>query len=381
MPFRSRITIMLAVEGALLILLALGLALLPNSPLARGTRELLRNFDPNTVTTVEISNDTAPGGITLQRTGGEAAPPTTTAPATDDTTTAAAAAAEQDWNFILEDTPVPAEGQKIATLLEEVTEARRIRNVTNNAARYAELGLAEDAPSARNRLTLRNSAGEVIADFAIGIENTQGNLYVQEVENATVYEVASGLNFYIDQTPGYWQDTALLPPDITLDDVSRYTLVADIFTNTATETVTDNYTLVRQPGDADTGGGASWESMPAPAAPLDDTKINNVVASALRLAAAEFTLIDPASPELSNYREAASVTLQLTDQRNYTLRIFELDGGESGDLYIFPNGDGVQLSSIGIPYIYRIFDWALQPILQSLDTLYVPAEDPAAAAQ
>ncbi len=365
MQFRSRITIMLAVEGALLILLALGLALLPNSPLARGTRELLRNFEPNTVTTVEISNGGT--GIALQRVG-EAVP----VPATDDTTTAA----EQEWNFILDGTPIPAEGQKIVTLLEEVTEARRIRNVTNNTARYAELGLAEDT---RNRLTLRNSAGEVIADFAIGIENTQGNLYVQEVDNATVYEVSSGLNFYIDQTPGYWQDTALLPTGITLDDVSRYTLVADIFTNSATETVTDNYTLVRQPGDAGTGSGASWESMPAPAAPLDDTKINNVVASALRLAAAEFTLIDPASPELSNYREAASVTLQLTDQRNYTLRIFELDGGESGDLYIFPNGDSVQLSSAGIPYIYRIFDWALQPILQPLDTLYVPAEDPAAA--
>lgn len=179
-------------------------------------RALLPGFDPAKVRAVAL---VAPGrpAVRLEKTG-------------------------TAWRVVAGERSFPANGARVAALLEGLGALRTGKTMSRNPGLLARFGLA---PSAAGRVRIEGAGGSLLADILVGKRGPSGNEdYISLEGNAEAHLTGSALGFYLSRDVSYWYDLAVLPYDVTGPKIAEIT-ISGVLPSAGGGYVPVSYRLVR----------------------------------------------------------------------------------------------------------------------------------------
>ena len=368
MTYRSKILTLCALIGFFSIIFVLGIFLLPHGPYARRDRAAVKNFDPDQVHRIEIE---VPVGNSAAIAGGEGRGRDIVLVTAETAGAQGAAVAEGDWHYLLGNEYVPVRDDRVETLLDSVSQLQRYRSVTSNVDLHSELGVTADRTA---NVRLYDAQSQPILDLAQGNLDQQRGVYVRFDNSDTVDLISSELIFYLEQQPGYWQQTDLFPADIQVSDVTSITVSVDNITLGIDEQpISAQYRLVRT-FSADSGG-SLWQISGSETTTLDQLQVDNLASAILILEADSFTA-DRAEQIDFTADVRARIIIELSNGALYFIDIAERDI-ESGSYILRIDGPQVLTRADGSDYLYHVNNFSLRPLIKTLPSLFPPSEEEA----
>ena len=355
MSFRNKVIVLSILVALFAISALLGLLFLPNGIVTGRSRPLLTTFNRTAVAHIEIINPAQSLTHRLVR--------------QSEAVTDENAEDTEAWIYEEEGIEFPAQYSHVATLLEVLESLERQRTISSDSSRYGDFALDEEGA---RRLMLRDAAGNLLFQLYVGKSDEQGSgNYIRLQSDPTVYLASNSLDFYLEQLPGYWQQTRLFSPERNANDIDSFSLSSNIVLALDGESRQYSYTLVQQQSTEQEG--LQWNLLNNPQLVLDSPQIASLLSAFVALNAASFVSQELAASGLDNPQVRAEATT--TDGAELRLLVGNALPDNPAQYYALIEGSDQLLNEQGQPYLYRIEDWALRAILLSVDELLPPPPD------
>lgn len=217
---------------------------------------------------------------------------------------------EGDWWLAEQTGRYPARSDRIDSLLEELSSARITRRVTENRARFGELGV-DDTGAQRMRIYAQSDLGDAAAlvDLLWGSRSASGGQYVRREGDDSVIETDAELSFYLNQPSPYWSYLRVLPESATPGQV----VVLGVDLGDA------SYTLQRDAGDT----GSNWRFADEAVAPLDTEAVDTLVRAVADLVGRDFY-----RGELETAEVVGTLRVVLSTGAEFVITLYSVDEGE-----------------------------------------------------
>lgn len=312
--FQRKFRLLVGLDAALVLLIALGIAFSPTAASARSTRRsLVTGIDA--VATIHIDGSES---ITLARSG-------------------------SDWLLRSADGDLPADAPRVQAFLKAVDAVKSMEPVAHDSSSWQSLGL--DGASSRH-VRLLDAKGGTMADFIVGRYATSPNaVYLALTGSTDAFSVASGMASYVQGTHASWLDLKAWTTPPAVEAVQEVEVHGKVKTADGTM-VNESYTIARS--------GNAWKSG---ATVLDPSRVEAMIRAIAAIRGEDYV------PQSAPKAEAA------------TSIIMRLGNGRTLELDIEPGMDDGRHQATSSQRSRRLYlpAWTLTEALRPLSEL-VPAK-------
>lgn len=256
-----------------------------------------------------------------------------------------------EWKVIIEDKVYPGDEVKVENFLKEVIGLKTRRFVTENDARYEELGLGKQNKAIR----LFDGEGRLLEEILIGNSEGSEDEYIRSADSNKVYTVEPRLSFYTAQEDPYWSELLIFPESLKDEKIIRIDIQCEnLKLEDDKPPVTADYTLISVTGENGNSGwrfGSEDERDPSPDAVL------SLINACTGLRGERFV-----TEELPRNREGLA-SLELTTGSNSVYRFF-VKAQSDDESYLC----GTDMNS----FTYELRNWNLARIFKPIEEISGP---------
>jgi hypothetical protein len=339
MKFKDKIIILSVIIGVLLVAYILGNVFSPAN-LARGEaqRPLFPGFNKDLVQYISIEDND--GKVQLKK-------------------------MENEWMIVKNDNFFPAAVTKIDALLDDLTNVKRRRVVSNNLEQWNNF---VDSEKGERHMVLQDQTDKTLIDLYLGKEQADTSGLFMKTSGAQEI-VESDISLDIVTTIKFWAYLRVLPESLKSEDIHSISIKTDpeffnsiVYKDNQEETqkaTIFDYRLVKET----TEEGENWTLVNIPDLEIATTKVNSLTSTLTNLQAEDFVTDLNTNTGLNNPQ--LSVTFQTVDNKTYNLIV-----GKK-----VPDQDQYYLKFPDKNYIYICSEWRIKNMLKDPLSLKVDKDE------
>lgn len=183
--------------------------------------------------------------------------------------------------------------------------------------------------------------------------------------------ISSELVFYLEQQPGYWQQTQIFPAELLVDDVASLSLAVDAIQLSSEEAVSAQYQLERVASTDADGAPEEWRVVGSSETALDQLQVETLISSILIIQADSFSARRAREIDFSALTEAR-ISVALRNGTQYSLAVVSEQQQGPNAYLLRAAGPDVLTRSDGSDHLYNVNSFSLRPLIQPLSELLPP---------